>query len=509
MNTMRDASAKLLLNELIKQKLITPNSINELLGLSRNSVNLSELEDILLLKAVLTNRSLKEIKSTIFSAPSIEDSIGGLPILTEVTARTYGAVVLDLEVPSVAFVEPTPETLEIISTILDNKKFASYVLSSLQFKNLIASTYKKSPILSTLSNPETPSIYIVLDECIAKAATDIHIQVASSPAIRVNGSLVPLPYAPVDSTWITREIASIAPPLALEKVGKDFSYDFAYTYGQYRFRINLGSDRRGLTLTARILSPTVPSMEELGLPSAVREFTNLERGLVLITGPTGSGKSTTLAALLEHIAQTQSRHIITLEDPIEYLLSPGATSIVNQREAGSSFNDFSTALRQSLRQDPDVILVGEMRDAETAKTAVTAAETGHLVFSTLHTYDVQSTVARLVSMYSEGEQEQARDKLSYILKGVVSQTLVPRASKKGRIAALEIMTSTPAIANNLRNPAGTSQLRSTIQTSRKEGMQTMEMDLASLVLQGAISQEEAEFRCRDKAEFLRYLSNLG
>ena len=267
---MRDASAKLLLNELIKQKLITPNSINELLGLSRNSVNLSELEDILLLKAVLTNRRLKEIKSTIFSAPSIEDSIGGLPILTEVTARTYGAVVLDLEVPSVAFVEPTPETLEIISTILDNKKFASYVLSSLQFKNLIASTYKKSPILSTLSNPETPSIYIVLDECIAKAATDIHIQVASSPAIRVNGSLVPLPYAPVDSTWITREIASIAPPLALEKVGKDFSYDFAYTSGQYRFRINLGSDRRGLTLTDRILSQTFPSMEELGLPSAVR-----------------------------------------------------------------------------------------------------------------------------------------------------------------------------------------------------------------------------------------------
>jgi twitching motility protein PilT len=229
---------------------------------------------------------------------------------------------------------------------------------------------------------------------------------------------------------------------------------------------------------------------------------------VLVTGPTGSGKSTTLAALLDHIARKQGRHLITLEDPIEYVFNAGPTSVVNQREHGASFTSFPDALRQALRQDPDVVLVGEMRDAATAQTAVTAAETGHLVFSTLHTYDAQSTVARLVSMYPEGEQDHAREKLAYILRGVVSQTLVPRANTTGRVAAMEIMTSTPAIANNLRNPQGIVHLRSTIQTSRKEGMQTMEMALADLVVRGVVSQEEAEFRARDIEEFRRYLTKM-
>jgi twitching motility protein PilT len=226
---------------------------------------------------------------------------------------------------------------------------------------------------------------------------------------------------------------------------------------------------------------------------------------VLVTGPTGSGKSTLLASLLAHMSLHQGRHMITLEDPIEYHLEEGPNSVVNQRELGEHFTDFASAIRQGLRCDPDVIFVGEMRDRETAQTAVVAAETGHLVFSTLHTYDAQSTVARLVSMYPPEEQDHAREKIAYILRGVVSQTLLPRANHPGRIAAQEIMLDNPAITNNLRAPGGIMRLRDTIQTSRREGMQTMEMALAALVRQGLVTEAEALFRAKNPTEFKRYL----
>jgi twitching motility protein PilT len=303
-----------------------------------------------------------------------------------------------------------------------------------------------------------------------------------------------------------REQAEFLAGRHFPELEREMTLDFAYTYGEERFRMNLGKERHGFTLSARLLSSTIPKMSALGLPKAIQEFIHLERGLVLVTGPTGSGKSTTLAALLQEIASTQDRHIITLEDPIEYVLEQGPRAMVKQREQGEDFIDFPAALRQALRQDPDVVLVGEMRDIETARTAVTAAETGHLVFSTLHTYDAQSTVARLVSMYPEGEQDHAREKLAYILKGVVSQTLVPRANTTGRVAAMEIMLGTPAIANNLRSPKGMTQLRSTIQTSRGEGMQTMEMALADLHRRGLISYDDGLFKARNEEEYEQYIA---
>jgi twitching motility protein PilT len=269
--------------------------------------------------------------------------------------------------------------------------------------------------------------------------------------------------------------------------------------------VNLGLDRRGPKLVARLLPSKLLSMDDLGLPAAVRRFTELERGLVLVTGQTGSGKTTLLAALLAEIARNQARHLITLEDPIEYILAEGPNAVVSQRELGVSFLNFEDALRQALRQDPDVLLIGEIRDAATAEVAVEAADTGHLVFATLHTSDAQSTVSRLVSMFEPAEQDQARIKIAYLLKGIVSQMLVPRAASAGRVAAMEILIGTPSVANNLRRPEGITQLRSTLSTSRKEGMQTMEMALADLVRSGTIRQEEGEVRSRDLDAFYQYL----
>jgi twitching motility protein PilT len=278
--------------------------------------------------------------------------------------------------------------------------------------------------------------------------------------------------------------------------------DFAFTYGAARFRVNFGRDRRGMTIAARKIPTNVPTMQDIHLPEAVRRLVGLDRGLVLVVGPTGSGKSTTLASMLSAIAVDQHRHIITLEDPIEFMI-PSGRSVVHQRELGQSFISFPAGLRQALRQDPDVILVGEMRDLDTIRTALTAAETGHLVFGTLHTFDAPSTVGRLVSSFPAEEHDQVRAQLSYILKAVVAQTLLPLATTKGRVAAFEVMLSTPAIQNNLRKVEGHAFLRQTIETSSRDGMQTMEMALVDLVRRGVVRLDDAEQRAPDPENFRR------
>jgi twitching motility protein PilT len=247
-------------------------------------------------------------------------------------------------------------------------------------------------------------------------------------------------------------------------------------------------------------------MDELALPHSVQNFINLDRGLVLVTGATGSGKSTTLAALLAQICTSQKRHLITLEDPIEFIL-PQGSSVVHQRELGTSFSSFPEGLRQALRQDPDVVLVGEMRDLSTIRTAITAAETGHLVFGTLHTFDAASTVSRLVAMYPSEEQDQIRSTLSYTLKGIVSQTLLRSISGKGRVAAFEVMVTNFGIANNLRKIDGAVHLRGAIETGSRDGMQTMDMALADLVRRRLITEEEALEKVVDAADFKRRMSD--
>lgn len=496
---------QLLIDQLIQDGVVDESRLIQLLGPQRLSVTMPDLETRLVDQLILSDSRLALTKSMVSGYPLAPEGAKANKVLPERVVRSTGAVVLDTPEPTVAFVEPNSQNVDVVSEALRTRDFSIVVITVNQFKVYLREAYRQERLEQVR---ELDRIYTVFDECTKRRGTDIHVQVGRPPFVRINGTLTPMPYGKVESSWLEREVMQLAGPQGMAIVERESSYDFAFSYGPSRFRINVGKDSHGLTVSARLLAESIPSMDDLALPSAVRNFTELERGLVLVTGPTGSGKSTTLASLLGHISQNQSRHLITLEDPIEYILQAGPNSMVNQREIGQSFNGFPEALRQALRQDPDVILVGEMRDTETARTAVTAAETGHLVFSTLHTYDAQSTVARLVSMYPEGEQDHAREKLAYILKGVVSQTLIPRATSSGRVAAMEIMVSNPAIQNNLRNANGLTHLRSTIQTSRREGMQTMEMALAALVLRGMISQEEAEFRARDNEEFRRYLTRM-
>jgi twitching motility protein PilT len=459
------------------------------------------MEASLVDNAVLTDARLLSLKGMLSGLPVYDDATigvdGGLPAEC---ARAAAALLLDRSHPTVAFVEPTTDNVGLVASALGTT-FDVWLLTTGQFRALYDAAYGNRP------PPVNPlgDINWVLDECVRRRASDIHLKVGRPPFLRIDGRLTPLPVEPMTQEWAVRELGAMSGPDRVKTLEEEKTSDFAISHDGRRFRMNLGEDRDGWTLAGRLLANSIPSMEDLGLSDALRSFTTLERGLVLVTGPTGSGKSTLLASLLAHMSLHQGRHMITLEDPIEYHLEEGPNSVVNQRELGEHFTDFASAIRQGLRCDPDVIFVGEMRDRETAQTAVVAAETGHLVFSTLHTYDAQSTVARLVSMYPPEEQDHAREKIAYILRGVVSQTLLPRANHPGRIAAQEIMLDNPAITNNLRAPGGIMRLRDTIQTSRREGMQTMEMALAALVRQGLVTEAEALFRAKNPTEFKRYL----
>lgn len=253
-----------------------------------------------------------------------------------------------------------------------------------------------------------------------------------------------------------------------------------------RFRVNVYRQRGSVSIAARVVGAVVPQLENLGLPPILAKLTEKQNGLVLVTGPTGSGKTTTLAALINHINRTARRHIITLEDPIEYLHHHDQ-SIINQRQVGYDTNGFAPALRAALRQDPDVILVGEMRDLETISTAITAAETGHLVFATLHTSDAVQTIDRVIDVFPTGQQRQIRIQLASVLQGVVSQRLIRKKDNQGRVAALEILLNTPAVANLIRSEKG-HQIRSVMQTSKQLGMQTMDMHLRELLQTGKITE---------------------
>ena len=268
-----------------------------------------------------------------------------------------------------------------------------------------------------------------------------------------------------------------------------------------RFRVNVFRQRGSYAIAARILNLTIPTPKQLGVPEAVVKMTEKRRGLVLVTGATGSGKSTTLASLLNIINQKYSYHIITLEDPIEYL-HKHSKSIVNQREMGSDSKDYASALRAALRQDPDVILVGEMRDLETISIAVTAAETGHLVFSTLHTTGAANTIDRIIDVFPPHQQQQIRTQLADVIECVVSQQLLPKAGGKGRVAAMEVMLATPAIRNHIRE-AKTFQIPTVMQTNRKMGMVMMDDALLELYFAGEISQDSLLTYAQDRTNIMR------
>ena len=349
----------------------------------------------------------------------------------------------------------------------------------------------------------------VLLEVIDRRASDLHITAGAAPTVRVRGRLVPMEGYPVLTPNDTREIVySILSEGQRQKFENNWQLDFAYQIpGRARFRVNAYFQRSAVGAAFRLIPFDVVPLEQLGLPPVVAEFANKPRGLVLVTGPTGSGKSTTLASLIDVINASREEHIMTVEDPIEFL-HHHKKCIVNQREVGSDAPSFADALKAALRQDPDVILVGEMRDLETIGTAITAAETGHLVFATLHTQDTPQTIDRIIDVFPSEQQGQVRAQLSVALQGIMTQTLLPTADGSGRCVAAEVLVPTPAVRNLIRE-SKTHQIYSVLQTGASHGMQTMDASLAQLVRAGKVNRQLAESRAHAPEELRRLLSGIG
>jgi twitching motility protein PilT len=322
-------------------------------------------------------------------------------------------------------------------------------------------------------------------------ASDIHITVGIPPVMRINGDLRRYGTDSITPDEVEEMAKAIIPENSWNVFKSKGELDFSYGIpGISRFRVNAYHQRGCVSLAVRIVPTRIPTLEELELPDILKRIAEKPQGLVLVTGPTGSGKSTTLASLIQYMNMTMRKHIVTLEDPIEYLHKHG-NSIIDQREIGLDTNNFANGLRAALRQDPDVILVGEMRDLDTIQTAITAAETGHLVLGTLHTSSAPATINRIIDVFPPGQQAQIRIQLASVLVSVISQRLFPTVDKKGRRSATEILINNAAVANLIRNEK-IHQIISIMQTSRIHGMHTLEMDIKELVQRGIVSKEIAE-----------------
>jgi len=345
----------------------------------------------------------------------------------------------------------------------------------------------------------------ILASAVRQGASDIHLVIGKPPMIRARGTISQLEeFPPVNAEEAKRLIYSILSDNQKTKFEQNYELDCSVALKDVsRFRVNVFMQRNGVEAVLRVIAANIPSPEDIRLSPAIIDFVNLPRGLVLVTGPTGSGKTTTLACLMDLINRKRRGHILTIEDPIEFVYE-NKNCIVRQREVGLQTKSFATALKYSLRQDPDVVLIGEMRDLETISTALTIAETGHLVFATLHTTDAASTVDRIIDVFPPQQQQQVRVQLSVTLKGVVSQTLLPKRSGFGRVAAREVMTVTPAISNLIRE-GKTHQIYSAIDTGAKFGMISLDRALLQLVEEGLISREDAI----TKAHNPEYMKNGG
>jgi twitching motility protein PilT len=356
---------------------------------------------------------------------------------------------------------------------------------------------------------EVQSIDTLLEGLVQVGASDLHLTVGAAPAARVRGHLQPLgDYASLDAESIRPLLYRILTTEQQKRLEIDRQIDLSYGVpGLARFRINCFLQKESLAAVFRVIPDKLKSMEDLGLPEGVKNLTKMPRGLVLVTGPTGSGKSTTLAAMIDEINTTRHDHIITIEDPIEFMHQHKGC-VVNQREIGSDATSFAAALRAALRQDPDVVLLGEMRDLETISTALTAAETGHLVFGTLHTQSAAGTIDRMIDVFPPEQQEQVRAMIAGSLQGVVTQTLIPTLDGQGRVAALEIMIPDDAIRNLIRQ-AKVEQIYTYMQTGTRSGMQTMEQALAALCERNVISVDEALSRSSKRSELQALLERLG
>jgi twitching motility protein PilT len=349
----------------------------------------------------------------------------------------------------------------------------------------------------------------ILLAVVKQKASDLHLTAGAPPMLRIRGSLVAMEGMPKLTPTDTREIVyAILNSTQRQRLETDWQLDFAYSVpGVGRYRVNAYFQRGTIGAAFRLIPTETVPIEKLGLPSVVRSFSKKPRGIILVTGPTGSGKSTSLASLINEINETRDEHIMTIEDPIEFL-HQHKRCIVNQREVGQDAPSFALALKAALRQDPDVILVGEMRDMETIGTALTAAETGHLVFATLHTQDAPQTVDRIIDVFPPAQQGQIRAQLAIGLQGIVTQTLLPTADGQGRCVAAEVLVPTAGVRNLIRE-GKTHQIYSLIQTGAAEGMQTMDSSLAALVRAGKITMATAESRSSQPVEMRRLVQGLN
>jgi len=348
------------------------------------------------------------------------------------------------------------------------------------------------------------TIQDVLINAKKQGASDVHLNIGIPPVFRLNGKLVKSQFPVLEKEDVQEIIYSILTESQKAIFEKEKQFDFAYEIPDVsRFRINVFYHRLGKAAAIRLIPTNIMSIEQLGLPEIISSFAQHNRGIVLVTGPTGSGKSTTLAALIDIINTDRYEHIISIEDPIEYI-HKHKNCVISQREIGDHADSFASALRVALREDPDVILVGEMRDLETISMALRAAETGHLVFSTLHTNSAAETIERIINAFPAHQQAQARLQVAGTIEAVIAQTLIPTVDGMGRVAAAELMLATPAIRNLIRDEK-IYQIPSTIQISRKMGMQSLDQSLKDLLMEGKISREEALKRAINKKAFLDYL----
>lgn len=347
-------------------------------------------------------------------------------------------------------------------------------------------------------------IEILLEEIVRKNASDLHLQVGLPPMMRLDGVLAPFPgYNPLNAEEVEHLVFAILDDDQQKILIKDKEFDFSFAFGDLgRFRVNAFYERGNLAASLRLIPNQIKTITELGMPPVIQSFADFPRGLVLVTGPTGSGKSTTLAALIDKINSEKAQHIITIEDPIEFTHKSKRSAIV-QREVHYDTYSFSAALRSSLRQDPDVVLIGEMRDLETISAAITIAETGHLVFATLHTNSAAQSIDRMIDVFPPHQQPQVRSQLANILQGICAQRLVP-AIGGGRVVAAEVMVANPAIRNIIRE-GKTHQLDTVIQTGSDQGMQTMDRTLVKLVQSGVVTYDDAREFAVDLVEFERLM----
>ena len=348
----------------------------------------------------------------------------------------------------------------------------------------------------------------LLETVVENNASDLHMCAGLPPVMRVDGELKAMRYTPITPEVSQRLIYDVLTDDQIQRFETDLELDCSYQLRKVaRFRVNVFKDRGTVASALRLIPTKIPSIQQLGLPPVIEKLAHRPRGLLLVTGPTGSGKSTTLASMINQINQERADHIITIEDPIEYLHTH-KKCIINQRELGQDTHSFNNALRASLREDPDALLVGEMRDLETMKLAITCAETGHLVMGTLHTNSAAESVDRMIDVFPPEEQEQVRVQLSNNLIGVLSQQLLPRAGAPGRVAAIEVMVANSAIRNLIRENKA-HQMTSMIQTGASDGMQTMDQALRDLVQQSLVTYELAMQRAQNPAELDKLLAGDG